>query len=250
MDKASTSHGKISSVVGELERAIIFGNILPRQRITEDEIVHGMGVKRHVARGALMELERLGMITREPFKGAAVRSFSRQEVRDLYEVREVLHRQAALRIRRLGDAAWLAALERLHEEHQQAVARLDLMAVFKANRAFHDTLFQGTDNPHFAQAIEYSNALTHCIRSHALKHQAFLTRATAEHRAMIEHVKNRDLEALSRLCVAHMQPARRYYEETFCDLPTPSFGAPAEAAARHGPSPEPRGSVDVGGGVA
>ena len=215
----STSHGKISAVVQELERAIIFGKILPRQRITEDEIVHGMGVKRHVARGALMELERLGMISREPFKGAAVRFFTRQEVRDLYEVREVLHQQAALRIRRRGDAAWLAALEDLQEAHEQAVARRNLVDVFNANKAFHDTLFQGTDNPHFARAIEYSNALTHCIRSHALKHQAFLTRACAEHRAMIGHIKVGDLEGLSRLCLVHMQPARHYYEEKFCDPP-------------------------------
>ncbi|MBB4265641.1 DNA-binding GntR family transcriptional regulator [Roseospira visakhapatnamensis] len=159
------------------------------------------------------------MITREPFKGAAVRFFSRQDVHDLYEVREVLHQQAALRIRRLDDAAWIQALERLQRDHERAVAGLDLMAVFTANKAFHDTLFQGTGNRYFVRAIEYSNALTHCIRSHALKHPQFLSRACEEHRAITALVKARDLSALARLCLDHMQPARRYYEEKFCDPP-------------------------------
>lgn len=218
MNEKTTSHGKVSAVVQELQRAIIFGRILPRQRITEDEIVHGMHVKRHVARDALMELERLGMITREPFKGASVRLYTREEVRDLYEVREILHREAALRIRRLDDATWIRALEDVQEDHQAAVADRDLVAIFNANRAFHDTLFQGTGNSCFVQAIEYSNALTHCIRSHALKHQLFLARACAEHRAMIDCLKAGDLAGLGRLCIDHMQPARRHYEAQFCGL--------------------------------
>ncbi len=219
MKKDPTSLGKVAEVVQELERAIIFGKILPRQRITEDEIVYGLRVKRHVARAALMELERLGMITREPFKGATVRHFSRDEVRDLYEIREILHRQAALRIRRQSDAEWIATLERLQIEHERAVEGLNLVDVFNANKAFHSTLFQGTDNRYIAQAIEYSNALTHCIRSHGLKHRSYQEAACQEHRAMIEKIKAGDLEGLSELCIAHLQPARLYYEEKFCDPP-------------------------------
>ncbi|SDE49042.1 DNA-binding transcriptional regulator, GntR family [Rhodospira trueperi] len=227
MSEKTTSHGKVAAVVRELEHAIIFGRILPRQRVTEDEIVHGMHVKRHVARDALMELERLGMIMREPYKGASVRLYTRDEVRDLYEVREVLHREAALRIRRLHDADWIQDLERTQKDHEAAVATRDLVAVFNANKAFHDTLFQGTANGYFVQAIEYSNALTHCVRSHALKHQLFLDQACAEHRAMIETLKAGDLTALARQCIDHMQPARRHYEEQFCG-PTP---VPADGLA-------------------
>lgn len=219
MSERTTSHGKIAAVVQELERAIIFGRMLPRQRVTEDEIVHGMSVKRHVARAALMELERLGMIAREPFKGASVRLYSQSEVRNLYEVREILHREAALRIRRLNDVDWINSLEQVQADHEAAVASRDLVAVFNANKVFHETLFQGTGNPSLVGAIEYSNSLTHCIRSHALKHQPFLDQACAEHRAMIACLKAGDLEALGQLCLNHMQPARQHYEEQFCGAP-------------------------------
>jgi len=49
-------------------------------------------------RQALAELERTGIVVREKNKGVAVRSLGPREVGQIYEVRELQQRQAALRI--------------------------------------------------------------------------------------------------------------------------------------------------------
>ncbi len=53
---------------------------------------------RHFVRQALFQLERQGIVLREKNIGATVRFYSADEVRQIYEVREMLTRQAALMI--------------------------------------------------------------------------------------------------------------------------------------------------------
>lgn len=56
------------------------------------------GTSRHFVRQALVDAERRGIVRREKNVGATVRFYSAEEVRQIYEVREMLTRQAALMI--------------------------------------------------------------------------------------------------------------------------------------------------------
>src|SRR6186713_3371485 len=85
-------------VVARLEEDIIFGRFPPAARLTEDALMSRYGTSRHFVRQALVEMERRGIIRREKNVGATVRFFSAEEIRQIYEVREMLTRQAALMI--------------------------------------------------------------------------------------------------------------------------------------------------------
>lgn len=164
----TTTAEAVSLVVGELERDIIFGSFLPRQRLYEDEFILRFDTKRHIVRAALQELERRGIVERHPNRGAVVRHFSREEVAALYELRAILHDAAARRMRLPADPSWLDALRTAQEQHAKAVAGGDLGEIFAANSQFHRRLFEGTGNSYLVEAIELSNAKTHGIRSHGL----------------------------------------------------------------------------------
>ena len=112
-DQARTkSEISVEPIVAALERDIIFGEILPRQRILEDEIVYRFDVKRHVARRALEVLANKGMMEKVPNKGTFVRHFSYDEMMRVYEVREALHHAAALHIKLPAGEPWLYPLPR------------------------------------------------------------------------------------------------------------------------------------------
>lgn len=85
-------------VVARLEEDIIFGRFAPAARLTEDALMSRYGTSRHFVRQALVEAERRGIVRREKNIGATVRFYSAEEVRQIYEVREMLTRQAALMI--------------------------------------------------------------------------------------------------------------------------------------------------------
>ena len=98
---AAAEPADIAKVLGE---DIIFGRLAPGARLTEDTLIARFNVTRHFVRQALAELERTGIVVREKNKGVAVRSLSPREVSQIYEVRDLLQRQASLRIPLLAPA--------------------------------------------------------------------------------------------------------------------------------------------------
>lgn len=215
MVHGSLTQRAVAEIVDALEKEIIFGTLLPKQRLYEDEFIVRFDAKRHVVRAALDELERRGIVERVPNRGAAVRFYSKEEVKDLYTVRAILHDAGARLIQLPPDPEWLATLVKRQKEHSAAVAEQDLLRVFETNTSFHRTLFEGTGNAYMVEVIEQSNAKTHGIRSHGLGLPRLLRKAEAEHLQMIRAVVAQDLERLAKLSVDHMAPARRFYEEKY-----------------------------------
>src|SRR4051794_37331874 len=87
-----------AEIIKRVEEDIIFGRLPPGARLIEDSLMVRYGALRHFVRQALVHLERTGIVQREKNIGATVRSYSAHEVRQIYEVREMLTRQAALMI--------------------------------------------------------------------------------------------------------------------------------------------------------
>src|SRR5262249_17509138 len=87
-----------AEVIRRLEEDIISGRFAPGSRLVEDSLMGRYGASRHFVRQALFQLERQGIVLREKNIGATVRFYSAEEVRQIYEVREMLTRQAALMI--------------------------------------------------------------------------------------------------------------------------------------------------------
>lgn len=216
MPHGSSAKQAIDKVVESLEQQIIFGSLLPKQRLYEDEFIVRYDAKRHVIRSALQELERRGIVERVPNRGAVVRFYSREEVSDLYVVRAILHEAGARRIKLPPDPAWLLDLKETQKAHSAAVEAENLAEVFRTNTLFHRKLFEGTKNRYLAEAIEQSNSRTHGIRSHGLGVPTLLKQAEREHLEMIALIEAGDLDGLVALCLSHMNPARRFYEEKYC----------------------------------
>ena len=95
---AQTREEEQAEVIRRLEEDIIFGRFAPGSRLVEDTLMTRYGASRHFVRQALFQLERQGIVLREKNIGATVRFYSAEEVRQIYEVREMLTRQAALMI--------------------------------------------------------------------------------------------------------------------------------------------------------
>src|ERR1700681_1465581 len=87
-----------AEVIRRLEEDIIFGRFAPGSRLVEKTLLARYYASRHFVRQALFQLEREGIVLREKSIGAPVRFYSGDEVRQIYDVREMLTRQAALMI--------------------------------------------------------------------------------------------------------------------------------------------------------
>src|SRR5260370_3827548 len=129
-----------AEVIRRLEEDIIFGRFAPGSRLVEDTLMSRYGASRHFVRQALFQLERQGIVLREKNIGATVRFYSAEEVRQIYEVREMLTRQAAFMIMLPAPAALIEQLIELQRQYCAKADAQDLRGIHEANDAFHVAL--------------------------------------------------------------------------------------------------------------
>ena len=103
-------------VYEELKRQIMVGEIAPGTRMMEVDLAEEMGVSRTPVREAIRKLEKEGLVTIEPRRGAYASDISAKEMVDVLEVRQDLE----------GLAAYFAAdrmlpekLKELHEVNEK-----------------------------------------------------------------------------------------------------------------------------------
>jgi DNA-binding GntR family transcriptional regulator len=200
-----------------LEEEIIFGRLVPGERLVEDALMSRFGVKRHVVRSVLFALERTGIVVRERNKGATVISLTPAQVRKVYDVREFLQRQAALLIPLPASQVLVSELNDIHAQYESAVNDGRFRDVHALNDAFHLTLFGGCQNEYLVESISRYMFLSLPVRAKMMTDIAALAVSIQHHAAMIRLLEGRDGWALAQLCVDHIQPAKRAYVRTLAE---------------------------------
>lgn len=220
------------SIARAVEEDIIFGRLAPGARLTEDSLLARFAVTRHSVRQALVQLERMGVVIRERNKGATVRSLTAQEVQDIYAVRELLQRQAALWIPLPAPAVLIDELTAVNAEYARFSEQRILRGVHEANDRFHLTLFGACGNRHLVEAIELYMRLSLPVRANSMSNDEALAVSLGHHRMMIEMLRGRDNWVLAQLCVDHLQPSKQLYLRQIGET---SAVTPAERSESRGP---------------
>jgi DNA-binding GntR family transcriptional regulator len=200
-----------AEIIKRVEEDIIFGRLPPGARLIEDSLMARYGASRHFVRQALVHLEHTGIIQREKNIGATVRSYSADEVRQIYEVREMLTRQAALMIPLPASKSLLAELEAVQAEYVRHGERGDLRGIHDTNDAFHIALFGACGNPYLVRSLQDYMGLTLPMRAKNLADHDGLRVSIQQHDMMISLLRGNDNWALSQLCVEHMHTSKAGY---------------------------------------
>lgn len=204
---------QVRMAVETLEEDIAFGYMHPRERLVEDELRARFGLKRHVVRQVLAELEQMGLVERKKNIGALVKSYSVKEVIDLYAVRDILEISCARSIVLPVAPEKLDELDAIQQRHDDAVRDSNLHVAFRMNIAFHKAFFGLSDNAVLTEMIELAAQRAHVIRSLSMVVPQYLEKARRDHREMIDALRHCDQERLVALCRDHLLPSRNAYIE-------------------------------------
>jgi DNA-binding GntR family transcriptional regulator len=122
------------------------GFYAPGERIVETRIAQELGVSQAPLREALRDLEQLGCVVHEPFRGCSVRELSIADLLEAFPVRSALEGVAArLAADRITDEE-LAQLAALIEDMRAGAAAGDTVAESAADSAFHATIVEVARN--------------------------------------------------------------------------------------------------------
>jgi DNA-binding GntR family transcriptional regulator len=125
---------------------ILDGDYEPGARLVETRIAQELGVSQAPVREALRDLEQLGCIVHEPFRGCSVRAFSADELIEAFPVRAALEALAArLAAERMTEDELLRLAE-LVETMRAAADRGDAHDQSQANAQFHATIMRAARN--------------------------------------------------------------------------------------------------------
>jgi DNA-binding GntR family transcriptional regulator len=131
---------------------LLHGTLSEGSRLTEELLATQLGISKSPVREALNRLEAEGLVCIESRRGAYVREFSRQEVSDLYDVREVLELHA------VGTAeitpALLQGLAESIERTQSFLVVHDQAKHIEEDLRFHGLIASASGNPEFCRLFE------------------------------------------------------------------------------------------------
>lgn len=141
-------------VADRIRNQIIAGELRPGSRLVETELATRFGTSRGPIREALRELEREGIIISPPRRGTIVGSMTKQDLEEVYSVREALELLALREASRKADDATLQAI-RLHLDRiDQAIAAGDTTEVIRADLEFHRAILRAAGNSRLTAAWE------------------------------------------------------------------------------------------------
>lgn len=194
---------------------IVFGRLLPRERLVEDVLMDRFAASRHAVRRAFEELQLRGLVLREPNRGAFVRDYSREEVCDLFEFQALLETEAVRRMALPPSPQQIKELRSCLEAHEKASKENDPWELSRCNKAFHRALFAACPNASLRQAIHANSLLLDPIRMRRIPDLKWRRTAMQHHRDMVAMVEAGDRDALLKICEAHLLPTRDFYLQMY-----------------------------------
>jgi DNA-binding GntR family transcriptional regulator len=197
-------------VYDHLREEILAGRLKPGAELAEVALSEQLGVSRGPLREAIGRLAAEGLVTVRPRRGAVVRSLSKEEFLELYQVREALETMAVrLAVPRLV-ADDFATLQGLIDTMANHAERGEIAEFFEANVAFHGHLFAASGNGKLLELYRQLLGQMGRYRLRSLTLRGNLQRSVAEHAAILRAAKRGDVERAAHLMSEHVRvPQRR-----------------------------------------
>jgi DNA-binding GntR family transcriptional regulator len=124
---------------------ILNGEYKPGDRLVELQIAQEFGTSQAPVRESLRELEALGFVTSEPYRGTRVREWTRDELSEIYPVRAALEEVAALAAAKYLPGH-VAPLEAEITAMQSAAQESNLLEAVRHDVAFHRLIVEASRN--------------------------------------------------------------------------------------------------------
>jgi DNA-binding GntR family transcriptional regulator len=173
------------AVAEALRDELLGGLVLPGTGVSDVEVVQRFGVTRELAREALGQLERDGLLVHSLHRGLEVASLSMEDVRDLFATRRALELAGleALVRRRPADDVWLQAAVAGMTEAAKAG---DLRAAAAADAAFHLAIVASTSSRRLRRTAEAALRDLRISLAVADRVSGDLDELTADHAALLD----------------------------------------------------------------
>lgn len=192
-------------VFHQLREDILTGRYTQMEELKEAAVSKELGVSRTPVREALRQLELEGLVSIIPNKGAYVLGITAQDIYDIYMIRSRLEglcaKWACDKITReqLNELEEITYLSDFHiqKAHWEQIYALD-------NR-FHLLLYAACGSKALKHVLSNYHHYVERVRKNTLSSRMRAREAAAEHKAILEAVREQDADTAERLANEHIE---------------------------------------------
>ena len=206
-------------VYDQLKRQILTGKISPGTRMMEISLADEMGVSRTPVREAIRKLEKEGLVTIEPRRGAYASNISVIDVIDTLEVREELEGfAAALAAERITNAE-IDEMVAMTEKYAEAVTANDTEQIIHYDEMFHKAIVKASRNKTLIKISETVQELVLRFRYVYYDDFSRYENMPREHREIIAAIRKGSADEAKKVADTHVRKLKdlviRQGEEIF-----------------------------------
>ena len=197
------TYSLVELAVDRLRRDILSGRTDPGERLVEEQLTRQLGISRAPLREAMRLLAQQGLVEHIPRRGVRVATLSDDDVRELYEVRDVLERHAVAILSPQPDVTGLRAALEVMRKATEAGDRLELA---NAHRRFHVEVVAAAGNRQLAGLYESILVRIQLYMAVNMRREAEAARAedgVHRHERLFEAVANGDKAGITAALGAH-----------------------------------------------
>jgi len=215
--KVGTDHVNLDQkVYRQLKSMILDKNLKPGSKIYQEKLAEDLGISRTPLVNALKKLEQEHLVTAIPRRGFYARHFSKEEMINIFELREVLEglaaRRAAIRI----SGNQIQKLQNFFKEFKTFKDVGSVEKYAKEDRRFHNFLIEIGGDDLLSSILETYSVIT---SSYLVGFRGGLVRppqeTIREHRAIIEAITKKNPEMAESIVRLHLKNSREKLAREF-----------------------------------
>ncbi len=195
------------AIYATLRSAILTGVLPAGERLAELQLAALFNRSRTPIREAILRLESERLAERSTRRGFVVGGIGREEILEVYAVREVLDGLSARLAAQGCLPAELEHLAWLNGRLKKAAQEKDHLLMVELNLEFHEAVGRASRNSLLLQFIRQIHDWARRFRDTTLSYPGRADEAAKEHDALLAALTQRDPEEAERIARAHMARA-------------------------------------------
>ncbi len=197
-----------------IRKSILSGQWKIGELYNEKAIAADLGISRTPAREALLELAAQGLIIFLPRRGLMVNRFTRRDVDEIFELRKAIELAAVEKITLTCPPFDLFEIEESLLKQRKAAKEKDYLAFIEADRLFHTSFSELTNNRRLIAILENLRDMIHLMGTKALALEGRAEEVIKEHQKVFQAVKNGDAAKARQTMAYHLNSSKEAVEES------------------------------------
>ncbi len=192
-------------IFDELRNEILSGNLKPGERLMEIKYAQSLGVSRTPFREAVRKLEKEGLVTVLPRRGAHVSLLSVKDLCDVLDIRCALDMLAIEKFIENAKDADLLHLKSLIDTFARATEDDNLQEQATSDVDFHEYIYTHTGNEKLVQIYYGLKDQLYRFRILYLKEVFEPSVVSQEHYKMLDAIRTKNTDSAKQMAALHIQ---------------------------------------------